>query len=143
MSSLTKPPATGRALAIQLLAACGVTLISTVAMASLKEKPPKGVDLTGTWQLDPYRSDDPTAVIDQAQSDAQDKGSGSGRGGGMRRGGGGFPGGGGGGSSGGDGGGFPGGGGGFPSGGGGGWGGRHGGMGRGGSGGARGGGSGR
>ena len=62
MSSLTK----------QLIAACTVTLLSTAAMASLKEKPPKGVDLTGTWQLDPYRSDDPTAVLDQARADAQE-----------------------------------------------------------------------
>jgi hypothetical protein len=111
MSSLTK----------QLIAGCAIAAISTGAMASLKEKPPKGVDLTGTlWQLDPYRSDDPTAVLDQARSEMQEKGSAGGRGGGMRRGGGGgFPGGGGGG-----GGGFPGGGGG-----GGGWGGHHGGMG--------------
>ena len=118
MSSLTK----------RLISACGVALFSTVAMAGLKEKPPKGVDLTGTWQIDPYRSDDAKAVLDQARSEMHDESSGGGgRGGGMRRGGGGgFPGGGypGGGSGGG---GFPGGGGGFPGGGGGM--GRHGGMG--------------
>ena len=28
----------------QLIAACGVALLSTAALASLKEKPPKGVD---------------------------------------------------------------------------------------------------
>jgi hypothetical protein len=116
MSSLTK----------QLLAGCAIAAISTGAMASLKEKAPKGVDLTGTlWQLDPYRSDDPTAVLDQARSEMPEKGSAGGRGGGMRRGGGGSPGGGGGFPGGGGGGGFPGGGGG----GGGGWGGHHGGMG--------------
>jgi hypothetical protein len=113
--------------------ACGLALLSTAAMAGLKEKPPKGVELAGShWQLDPYRSDDPKAVIDQARGDMQNSDdSGGRRGGGMRRGGagaggGGFPGGGGGG-----GGGFPGGGGGFPGGGngggGGGYGGRHGG----------------
>jgi hypothetical protein len=126
----------------QVLAGCTVALlISTAAIAGLKEKPPKGIDLTGTtWQLDPYRSDDPTAVLDQARAEMQEKGSGAGGRGGMRRGGGGFPGGGGG-YPGGGGGGFPGGGGGggFPGGGGGagGWGGHHGGM-----GGSRGGGSG-
>lgn len=124
MPNLTKPYAT------RLIAACGFTLLSTVAMAGLKEKPPKGVELAGTWQIDPYRSDDPTAVLDEAKSEMQEKGGG----GGMRRGGGGFPGGGGGGGFPGGGGGFPGGGddGGFPGGGGGGrggWGGHHGGMG--------------
>lgn len=113
----------------QLVAGCVIAALSTAAVAGLKEKPPKGVDLTGTWQIDPYRSDDPTAVIDQARSDMQDKGSGGGRGGMRRGGGGGFPGGGGGG-----GGGFPGGGGGFPGGGGGGFGRHHGGMGGSGSG---------
>jgi len=113
----------------QLIAGCVIAALSTAALAGLKEKPPKGVDLTGTWQIDPYRSDDPTAVIDQARADMPDRGSG-GRGGGMRRGGGGgFPGGGGGYPGGGAGGGFPGGGGGFPGGGGGGFGRHHGGMG--------------
>jgi hypothetical protein len=83
-------------------------------MASLKEKPPKGVALTGVWKLDPYRSDDPEAVLAQAR--AEERSGDSGGGGGMRRGRGGY---------GGGGGGFPGGGGGFPGGGsGGGWGGR-------------------
>src|SRR5689334_17215807 len=117
MSSVRKPFGRGSALVTQLVVACGVTLISTAALASLKEKPPKGVDFNGMWQLDPYRSDDPNAVLDQAQADMPQKGSGGGGGrGGMHRGGGGgYPGGGGGG--------------GFPGGGGGGWGGRHGGMG--------------
>ena len=104
--------------ATKLAFACSAGLLSAVAFAGLKEKPPKGVDPTGSWQLDPYRSDDPTAVLDQARADAQEKsGSGGGerggRSGGRSRGGmgGGFPGGGGGG------GGYPGGGGGYPGGG--------------------------
>lgn len=115
----------------QWVAGCAIALISTAAMAGLKAKPPKGVELSGTWQIDPYRSDDPTAVLDQARSEMREQG--GSRRGGMRHGGR-FPGGGGG---------FPGGGGespgggGFPGGGGGGWG-HHGGMG----GGARGSGSG-
>ncbi|MEJ1965337.1 MAG: hypothetical protein WDO56_28895 [Gammaproteobacteria bacterium] len=110
--------------ATKLVLACSASLLSTVALAGLKEKPPKGVDLTGTWQLDPYRSDDPTAVLDEARTEMQEKGGSQGSGGrsggrmhggmGGGMGGGGFPGGGGGG--------FPGGGGG----GGGGWGGGHG-----------------
>src|SRR5262245_17926698 len=93
-----------RRMSRRLIAACGIALFSSVALAGLKEKPPQGVDLAGTWQLDPYRSDDPTAVLDQARGEMQEKGGG----GGMRRGGGGGPGGGGAGG----GGGFPGGGGG-------------------------------
>ena len=74
MSSVTK----------QVVAGCMIAVISASAMASLKEKPPKGVDLSNTtWQIDPYRSDDPTAVLDQARSEMQEKG--GGRGGGMRR----------------------------------------------------------
>jgi hypothetical protein len=81
--------------------------LSTAALASLKEKPPKGVELNGLWRLDPYRSDDPDAVLAQARGQ-MDKGGESGghRRGGFGRGGGGFPGGGGG----------------YPGGGGGGWG---------------------
>lgn len=84
----------------------GTSALSTVAMAGLKEKPPKGVALTGLWRIDPYRSDDPDAVLAEARAEAEKSSERSG--GGMRgnRRGGGFPGGGGGG------GGFPGGGGG-------------------------------
>ena len=78
MLSLTKSAVTRRAWA--RVTVCGLALLSTAAMASLKEKPPKGVDLTGTWQLDPYRSDDPTAVIDQARADMPEQSS-AGRGG--------------------------------------------------------------
>ena len=78
--------------AAKCLMAVGASVLSTLAMASLKEKPPKDVTLNGLWQLDPYRSDDPNAVLDQARSEMQGKGggndSGGGRGG-MRRGGGG------------------------------------------------------
>lgn len=99
--------------AAKWLLACGASVLSTVAIASLKEKPPKGLALSGLWQLDPYRSDDAGAVLQQAKSEMQQKSYSRGSGGGGRRGGygGGFPGGGGG---------FPGGGGGFPGGGGGG-----------------------
>lgn len=102
--------------------ACGAAGLAMPGIASsLKEKPPKGMELHGLWQLDAYRSDDPDKVLAEVKSDmekqaAHERG---GRGGGRGRypGGGGFPGGGGG---------FPGGGGsdgdGFPGGGGGGWG---------------------
>jgi hypothetical protein len=73
--------------------------LSTAALASLKEKPPKGVALNGLWRLDPYRSDDPDAVLAQARGQmgkgGESGGHRSGRGGYGR--GGGFPGGGGGG----------------------------------------------
>jgi hypothetical protein len=96
--------------AAQWLLACSASLIATVAMAGLKEKPPKGVALTGVWRLDPYRSDDPDAVLAQARAEAEKSGDDSGgrmrggrggSGGGFPGGGGGFPGGGGGGGSGG------------------------------------------
>jgi hypothetical protein len=92
-------PSAKRANVAKCIVACGASLVASAAMAGLKEKPPKGVELHGVWQLDPYRSDDPDAVLAQARAEA-DKGD-SARGGGMRRGrggyGGGFPGGGGGG----------------------------------------------
>jgi len=105
--------------AAKWLLACGASVLSTVAMASLKETPPKGVALSGLWQLDPYRSDDAGAVLKQARSDMQEKSYSRAGGGGHRGGwggGGGYPGGGGG---------YPGGGGGFPGGGGYGHGGHH------------------
>jgi hypothetical protein len=99
-------------LARQLILLSSALCLATVAAAGLKEKPPKGVQLSSTWQLDPYRSDDPTAVLDKAREDMRASGGGVSRRGGANRGvfgsgrrGGGFPGGGGGG-------GFPGGGGG-------------------------------
>jgi len=79
---------------------------AAAANAGLKEKPPKGLDLSGShWQLDPYRSDDPEAVLDKAREDmSSSRGGGRRHGGGMNRGvfgggggeggGGGFPGGG-------------------------------------------------
>jgi len=77
-------------------ATCALSLVSTVAMAGLKDKPPKGVQISGLWQLDPYRSDDATAVLNQARAEMEknrgDESSGRGRGG--TPGGGGFPGGG-------------------------------------------------
>jgi hypothetical protein len=97
--------------AAKCLLAFAAILISSSALAGLKEKPPKGVALTGVWKLDPYRSDDPDAVLADARAQAEKASdhSGGGRGGFGRRGGGGFPGG-------------SGGGGGFPGGSGGGWG---------------------
>jgi hypothetical protein len=100
-------------LAAKWLLVCGASVLSTGAMASLKDKPPKGVALSGLWRLDPYRSDDAGAVLKQARSEMQEKSYSRGSGGGGRRGGWG------------GGGGFPGGGGGFPGGGGYGHGGHH------------------
>jgi hypothetical protein len=51
-----------------VLYAGALGLITTVAAASLKDKPAKGVTLAGTqWRIDPYRSDDPEEVLDKAQ----------------------------------------------------------------------------
>jgi hypothetical protein len=111
-------PSRNTSIAAKCLLACGASVLSTMAMASLKDKPPKGVALSGLWQIDPYRSDDANAVLGKVRSDMQEKSysrAGGGRRGGYG-GGGGFPGGGGG---------FPGGGGGFPGGGGYGHGGHH------------------
>src|SRR6185312_2062366 len=80
-------PSRNTSTAAKWLLACGVSLLSTVAMASLKDKPPKGVALSGLWQLDPYRSDDAGAVLKQARADTQEKS--YSRAGGGRRGGGG------------------------------------------------------
>ena len=90
--------------AAKWVVACIASVVTSVATAGLKEKPPKGVALAGLWRIDPYRSDDPDAVLAQARAEADktsDSSGGSGRGnrGGFGRGGGGggFPGGGGGG----------------------------------------------
>lgn len=42
-------------------------LAAASAQAALKEQPPDGVKLTGTWQLDPHRSDDPAQAIEKAE----------------------------------------------------------------------------
>jgi hypothetical protein len=88
-------PSRRRSIAAKWVLACGASAMCVVAMASLKEKPPKGVVLNGLWQLDPYRSDDATAVLNEVRSQIKDAGSGR-SGGRMHRGGGGagFPGGG-------------------------------------------------
>jgi hypothetical protein len=49
-----------------------MVLASTIAVgsthaASLKEQPPEGVKLTGTWQLDQDRSDDPVEQMKKAE----------------------------------------------------------------------------
>jgi hypothetical protein len=65
----------------------GALCLATPAFAGLKDKPPKGVELHGIWQLDPYRSDDPKAVLEKARQDIQTSGSRDrARGGGMNRG---------------------------------------------------------
>jgi hypothetical protein len=52
---------------VQVLLLAGALGLTTLASASLKDKPPKGVSLSGTeWRIDPYRSDDPDKVIEQA-----------------------------------------------------------------------------
>ena len=40
--------------------------MGTASAARLKDKPPEGVSLKGTWKLDPSRSDDPAQVIERA-----------------------------------------------------------------------------
>lgn len=48
-----------------------IVLASTLAVgvhaAGLKDQSPDGVKLTGTWQLDPHRSDDPVVVMKRAE----------------------------------------------------------------------------
>jgi hypothetical protein len=52
--------------------ACAL-LVATAEAASLKNKPPEGVKLTGTWRLDAERSDDPREVLDRAAKAARQK----------------------------------------------------------------------
>jgi hypothetical protein len=47
--------------------------LAGVAAAALKDKPPEGVTLSGTWKLDPRRSDDPVAEMRRAENGAQDR----------------------------------------------------------------------
>lgn len=49
-----------------------IVLASTLAVGSahaagLKDRSPEGVKLTGTWRLDPHRSDDPVEVMKRAE----------------------------------------------------------------------------
>jgi hypothetical protein len=47
--------------------------LGTAAAAGLKDKPPNGVKLSGSWRLDPDRSDDPRVVLERAAKEAKDK----------------------------------------------------------------------
>jgi hypothetical protein len=54
----------------QLIVLTGALVLTTVASAALKDKPPKDVTLHGTaWKIDQYSSDDPAEVIDKASKD--------------------------------------------------------------------------
>jgi hypothetical protein len=47
--------------------------LAGVAAAALKDKPPAGLTLSGTWKLDPYRSDDPVTQMKRAENDAHNR----------------------------------------------------------------------
>jgi hypothetical protein len=51
---------------VVLVVASCLAVASTQA-ASLKDKPPEGVKLSGAWKLDPYNSDDPVEAIRKAE----------------------------------------------------------------------------
>lgn len=48
-----------------VLASC--LAVGSTHAASLKDKPPEGVKLSGAWKLDPYNSDDPVEAIKKAE----------------------------------------------------------------------------
>jgi hypothetical protein len=48
-----------------VLASC--LAVGSVQAASLKDKPPEGVKLSGNWKLDPYNSDDPVEQLKKAE----------------------------------------------------------------------------
>lgn len=56
-----------------LLAALGVAGMD-VALADLKSIPPKNVDLTGLWKLNPELSDDPQKAVETKRSDSAGSG---------------------------------------------------------------------
>jgi hypothetical protein len=63
MSESAVPSAAPRLrVAVLLLAALAAAGGAAPVLASLREAPPKGVDLSGSWELDPVRSDDPEIV---------------------------------------------------------------------------------
>jgi hypothetical protein len=62
--ALTSAVASGLVLALAL---------GTATAASLKDKPPSGVKLSGTWRLDSERSDDPREVLERAAKAAREK----------------------------------------------------------------------
>lgn len=56
-----------------LLLASALALTALAPAASLKDKPPNGVALSGTrWLIDPYKSDDPDAAIERAEKAERD-----------------------------------------------------------------------
>ena len=58
----------------QLVLLASALCLAGVATAALKNKPPEGLKLSGTeWQIDPYHSDDPVAVIENAEKTTADR----------------------------------------------------------------------
>ncbi|MEJ1963307.1 MAG: hypothetical protein WDO56_17810 [Gammaproteobacteria bacterium] len=54
--------------AVQVMLLTSALCVADVAAAALKDKPPAGLNLSATaWQIDPYHSDDPVAVIQNAE----------------------------------------------------------------------------
>lgn len=54
-----------------LIVLMGTLAVGTALAASFDKKPPEGVKLSGTWRLDPQRSDDPAEVIQKAAANAK------------------------------------------------------------------------
>lgn len=58
----------------QLILLTSALCVAGAATAALKDAPPEGLTLSGTeWQLDPTHSDDPAAVIERAEQNAQEE----------------------------------------------------------------------
>jgi hypothetical protein len=73
-----EPPMLTRQSVIGLTSAVASSLVlalafGTATAASLKDKPPSGIKLSGTWKLDSERSDDPREVLDRAAKTAREK----------------------------------------------------------------------
>jgi hypothetical protein len=66
---LTRQSVVALTSAIAFVALC----FTTASAASLKDKPPNGIKLSGSWKLDTERSDDPREVLEKAAKAAQDK----------------------------------------------------------------------
>jgi hypothetical protein len=50
-----------------LVVLAGCLAVASTHAASLKDKPPQGVKLSGAWKLDPYNSDDPVEQLKKAE----------------------------------------------------------------------------
>ena len=60
--------------AAQFILLASALCLADVAAAGLKDKPPEGLKLSGTqWQIDPYHSDNPEAVIENAERAMEDR----------------------------------------------------------------------